>query len=96
MHKLTEVHGHRLTYIYIYFLIQDLSDLQNSPSEQKQNEKAVLARVWGNLDSKYMKPLLTHSRPTLLDTLPVCCNPIARLLTTTEQMTQVIDTFALC
>ncbi|XP_026472497.1 sodium/hydrogen exchanger 7 isoform X2 [Ctenocephalides felis] len=66
----------------------DLSDLQNSPSEQKQNEKAVLARVWGNLDSKYMKPLLTHSRPTLLDTLPVCCNPIARLLTTTEQMTQ--------
>lgn len=36
-----------------------------------------------------MKPLLTHSRPTLLETLPVCCNPIARLLTTTEQLTQV-------
>lgn len=38
----------------------------------------------------YMKPLLTHSRPTLLETLPVCCNPVARLLTTTEQLTQVI------
>lgn len=37
-----------------------------------------------------MKPLLTHSRPTLLETLPVCCNPLARLLTTTEQLTQVI------
>lgn len=38
---------------------------------------------------RYMKPLLTHSRPTLLETLPVCCNPIARLLTTTQQLTQV-------
>lgn len=36
-----------------------------------------------------MKPLLTHSRPTLLETLPVCCSGIARLLTTTEQLTQV-------
>lgn len=113
----------------------------------KKCEKALLARVWGNFDKKYviyfvkwcvarwdmlvrtkvdswtrkslrqahsnnaahhphispdasltslaissfsyMKPLLTHSRPTLLETLPVCCNPIARLLTTTEQLTQV-------
>nr|XP_036217865.1 sodium/hydrogen exchanger 6 isoform X5 [Bactrocera oleae] len=54
----------------------------------KRNEKAFLARIWGNFDSKYMKPLLTHSRPTLLETLPVCCNPVARLLTTTEQLTQ--------
>lgn len=53
------------------------------------NEKAVLARIWGDFDSRYMKPLLTHSRPTLLDTLPVFCGPIARLLTTTEQLTQV-------
>ncbi|XP_031335365.1 sodium/hydrogen exchanger 7 isoform X2 [Photinus pyralis] len=54
----------------------------------KPNEKAFLARAWGSFDTHYMKPLLTHSRPTLLETLPVCCNPIARLLTTTEQMTQ--------
>lgn len=38
-----------------------------------------------------MKPLLTHSRPTLLETLPNCCNPIARCLTTTEQLTQVFE-----
>ncbi|XP_067621472.1 sodium/hydrogen exchanger 6 [Eurosta solidaginis] len=54
----------------------------------KRNEKAFLARIWANFDTKYMKPLLTHSRPTLLETLPVCCNPVARLLTTTEQLTQ--------
>lgn len=35
-----------------------------------------------------MKPLLTNSRPTLFETLPPCCAPIARILTTTEQLTQ--------
>ncbi|XP_070069996.1 sodium/hydrogen exchanger 6 isoform X5 [Drosophila takahashii] len=55
---------------------------------RNSHEKAILARIWGNFDTKYMKPLLTHSRPTLLETLPVCCNPIARLLTTTQQLTQ--------
>lgn len=59
------------------------------PELPRPNEKAFLARVWGSFDTHYMKPLLTHSRPTLLETLPVCCNPLARLLTTTEQMTQV-------
>ncbi|XP_058818510.1 sodium/hydrogen exchanger 7 isoform X2 [Topomyia yanbarensis] len=71
-------------------------DLENQDSEgmttpggtRRGNEKAVLARVWGNFDTRYMKPLLTHSRPTLLETLPVCLSPIARLLTTTEQLTQ--------
>ncbi|XP_055641461.1 sodium/hydrogen exchanger 7 isoform X6 [Toxorhynchites rutilus septentrionalis] len=72
------------------------SDLETQDSEgattpggtRRGNEKAVLARVWGNFDTRYMKPLLTHSRPTLLETLPVCMSPIARLLTTTEQLTQ--------
>ena len=54
----------------------------------KPNEKALLARIWGDFDTRYMKPLLTHSRPTLLETLPVCCTPLARILTTTQQMTQ--------
>ncbi|XP_060515933.1 sodium/hydrogen exchanger 6 [Cylas formicarius] len=65
------------------------TDLNRSGQPKSNgNDKAVLARVWGSFDTKYMKPLLTHSRPTLLETLPVCCNPLARLLTTTEQMTQ--------
>ncbi|XP_076261571.1 na[+]/H[+] hydrogen exchanger 3 isoform X7 [Rhynchophorus ferrugineus] len=57
----------------------------------KTHDKAVLARIWGSFDTKYMKPLLTHSKPTLLETLPVCCNPLARFLTTTEQLTQPIN-----
>jgi hypothetical protein len=60
-------------------------------SGPKVNEKAWLARIWADFDVKYMKPFLTHARPTLLDTLPVCCNPLARILTTTEQLTQVTD-----
>ncbi|XP_035911138.1 sodium/hydrogen exchanger 6 isoform X2 [Anopheles stephensi] len=72
-------------------------DLENPDSEgattpggtrRGGHEKAVLARLWGNFDTRYMKPLLTHSRPTLLETLPVCLSPLARLLTTTEQLTQ--------
>lgn len=62
---------------------------ESAESSGKPNEKALLARIWGNFDSRYMKPLLTHSRPTLLDTLPIFCGPVARLLTTTEQLTQV-------
>lgn len=63
--------------------------VEPAPRENvKVNEKAWLARIWADFDVKYMKPFLTHARPTLLETLPVCCNPLARVLTTTEQMTQ--------
>ncbi|XP_055641459.1 sodium/hydrogen exchanger 7 isoform X4 [Toxorhynchites rutilus septentrionalis] len=67
---------------------QDSEGATTPGGTRRGNEKAVLARVWGNFDTRYMKPLLTHSRPTLLETLPVCMSPIARLLTTTEQLTQ--------
>ncbi|XP_050461121.1 sodium/hydrogen exchanger 7 isoform X6 [Cataglyphis hispanica] len=71
----------------LYNSIQD-GALPGSSGSAKPNEKALLARIWGDFDTKYMKPLLTHSRPTLLETLPVCCSPLARILTTTQQMTQ--------
>ncbi|CAG0900799.1 unnamed protein product [Darwinula stevensoni] len=51
-------------------------------------EKSFMAQLWGNFDVNYMKPFLTHSRPTLLDTVPVCCLPLARVLTSTRQLTQ--------
>lgn len=56
--------------------------------QREQQDKALMARWWQGFDQKYMKPLLTHSRPTLLETLPSFLTPLARLLTTTEQLTQ--------
>lgn len=54
-------------------------------------EKAWFFRKWYNFDVRFMKPLLTHSRPTLIDTLPECCLPIAKVLTTTEQLNEDIS-----
>lgn len=53
-----------------------------------QSDKAWLARIWGGFDTKYMKPLLTHSKPTLVETLPSCCLPLAKMLTSSEQLNQ--------
>ncbi|KAL4716028.1 hypothetical protein ACJJTC_002793 [Scirpophaga incertulas] len=59
------------------------------PTEPRETgEKARLARVWGAVDSRILKPLLTHARPPLTDTLPAFMTPLARLLTTTHQYTQ--------
>ncbi|XP_052759091.1 sodium/hydrogen exchanger 7 isoform X8 [Galleria mellonella] len=51
-------------------------------------DKARLARLWGAVDSKLLKPLLTHARPPLTETLPAFLRPVARVLTTTHQYTQ--------
>ena len=35
-----------------------------------------------------MKPLLTHSNPTLMETMPACCLGLSRILTSTEQLSR--------
>ena len=35
-----------------------------------------------------MKPLLTHSNPTLMETMPSCCLGFSRMLTSTEQLSR--------
>ena len=49
-------------------------------------EKSLLAKYWSGFDNRFMKPFLTHSNPTLMETLPSCCLPLSRLLTSTEQL----------
>jgi len=61
----------------------------NSNSRQtsvNRPEKSWLAKQWAGVDNKFFKPLLTHSNPTLVDTLPNRCLPIGKMFTSREQM----------
>uniref|UniRef100_A0A8C5MZP4 Sodium/hydrogen exchanger n=1 Tax=Leptobrachium leishanense TaxID=445787 RepID=A0A8C5MZP4_9ANUR len=49
-----------------------------------KTESAWLFRMWYNFDHNYLKPLLTHSGPPLTATLPSCCGPLARCLTSPQ------------
>ncbi|XP_034033964.1 sodium/hydrogen exchanger 6-like [Thalassophryne amazonica] len=68
------------------------SDQENSSSavlggSQRRNTKHESAwpfKIWYNFDRNYLKPLLTHSGPPLTATLPSCCEPLARCLTSPQ------------
>lgn len=62
------------------------SSLTSRQSSVNRPEKSWMARQWAGLDTKIFKPLLTHSNPTLMDTLPNRCLPIGRLFTSREQL----------
>uniref|UniRef100_A0A8C4NNX7 Sodium/hydrogen exchanger n=1 Tax=Eptatretus burgeri TaxID=7764 RepID=A0A8C4NNX7_EPTBU len=49
-----------------------------------KNESAWLFRMWYIFDHNYLKPLLTHAGPPLTSTLPHCCEPLARCLTSLQ------------
>ncbi|KAM9326517.1 sodium/hydrogen exchanger 6 [Gastrophryne carolinensis] len=62
-------------------------DQMGIPESERRSTKAESAwifRLWYNFDHNYLKPLLTHSGPPLTATLPSCCGPIARCLTSPQ------------
>ncbi|KAG7467191.1 hypothetical protein MATL_G00150720 [Megalops atlanticus] len=56
---------------------------QPEGSKTKQ-ESAWMFRLWYTFDHNYLKPILTHSGPPLTTTLPGCCGPLARCLTSPQ------------
>ncbi|XP_049880570.1 sodium/hydrogen exchanger 7 isoform X3 [Pectinophora gossypiella] len=72
--------------------LNHLAETPRGSGDGSSGEKARLARLWGAVDSRLLKPLLTHARPPLTETLPAFMRPIARVLTTTHQYTQADST----
>ncbi|KAI5615988.1 sodium/hydrogen exchanger 7 isoform X1 [Silurus asotus] len=64
-------------------VLQGEGSLQEGQSKTKQ-ESAWLFRLWYTFDHNYLKPILTHSGPPLTTTLPACCGPLARCLTSPQ------------
>ncbi|XP_052595709.1 sodium/hydrogen exchanger 6 isoform X1 [Peromyscus eremicus] len=63
---------------------QDHLGVPENERRTTKAESAWLFRMWYNFDHNYLKPLLTHSGPPLTTTLPACCGPIARCLTSPQ------------
>lgn len=57
---------------------------EGSERRSTKQESAWLFRIWYNFDHNYLKPILTHSGPPLTATLPACCGPLARCLTSPQ------------
>uniref|UniRef100_A0A8C8D8K1 Sodium/hydrogen exchanger n=1 Tax=Oncorhynchus tshawytscha TaxID=74940 RepID=A0A8C8D8K1_ONCTS len=59
-------------------------ELFDSTRRSTKHESAWLFRIWYNFDHNYLKPILTHSGPPLTVTMPACCGPLARCLTSPQ------------
>ncbi|KAG9351342.1 hypothetical protein JZ751_022590 [Albula glossodonta] len=58
--------------------------LDGTERRSNKHESAWPFRLWYNFDHNYLKPILTHSGPPLTATLPACCGPLARCLTSPQ------------
>ncbi|XP_034062527.1 sodium/hydrogen exchanger 6-like isoform X1 [Gymnodraco acuticeps] len=61
-----------------------ISAVLDGTQRSTKHESAWPFRIWYNFDHNYLKPLLTHSGPPLSSTLPACCGPLARCLTSPQ------------
>ena len=64
---------------------ESLLDPQSNLSTPNPDKRTYFARIWRGFDTKYMKPMLTSSQPTLMETLPIFCAPLARCFTSDDQ-----------
>ena len=55
-------------------------------NEAQTNSLSWISRSWNSFDNRFMRPLLTSTKPTLVETLPDCFSPCARIFTSHEQM----------
>ncbi|XP_036379894.1 sodium/hydrogen exchanger 6-like [Megalops cyprinoides] len=58
--------------------------LDGAERRSNKHESAWPFRLWYTFDHNYLKPILTHSGPPLTATLPACCGPLARCLTSPQ------------
>uniref|UniRef100_A0A674CZ92 Sodium/hydrogen exchanger n=1 Tax=Salmo trutta TaxID=8032 RepID=A0A674CZ92_SALTR len=63
---------------------QHIRITEGSERRSTKHESAWLFRIWYNFDHNYLKPILTHSGPPLTVTMPACCGPLARCLTSPQ------------
>uniref|UniRef100_A0A8C7PQY1 Sodium/hydrogen exchanger n=1 Tax=Oncorhynchus mykiss TaxID=8022 RepID=A0A8C7PQY1_ONCMY len=63
---------------------QHIRMTEGSERRSTKHESAWLFRIWYNFDHNYLKPILTHSGPPLTVTMPACCGPLARCLTSPQ------------
>uniref|UniRef100_A0AAR2LHN4 Sodium/hydrogen exchanger n=1 Tax=Pygocentrus nattereri TaxID=42514 RepID=A0AAR2LHN4_PYGNA len=74
-----------IRYTHIYTITQmHLNLVDEVVSRSYSQDSAWPIRLWYTFDHNYLKPLLTHSGPPLIKTLPACCSPLARCLTSSQ------------
>uniref|UniRef100_A0A671VG52 Sodium/hydrogen exchanger n=1 Tax=Sparus aurata TaxID=8175 RepID=A0A671VG52_SPAAU len=67
-----------------FSVFAQMSITEGPERRSTKQESAWLFRIWYNFDHNYLKPILTHSGPPLTATLPPCCGPLARFLTSPQ------------
>ncbi|XP_023656648.2 sodium/hydrogen exchanger 7 isoform X2 [Paramormyrops kingsleyae] len=67
-----------------HFQVLQGDGAQTEGGSKTKQESAWLFRLWYTFDHNYLKPILTHSGPPLTTTLPACCGPVARCLTSPQ------------
>jgi len=69
-----------------------IRDAENS-AVKRSYKKSWFHKRFGNFDVRFLKPLLTHSKPSLEETCCLgCCSPLAACLTSDRQRNHAIQT----